>query len=499
MAREDFYDYDDEMRAEDRHARRKAVVAAVLIFILFLVSGGLFYLKQLQSSPKFFDKTSINGQSVAGKTREEVLSSIKKDFASSSVTVTEGGTAILSASLQDMGGSLDEEKLSRLIDMAYVAQRDGFKNLLEGLFAGNSFTIDIPLLFDEAKTRQAIEGSGILNGRTRSQDAYLTQNASTRLYEIVPEVRGNEVDPSRLAARAFAELSGRSSDALLGQNVAVALTDDLYLSPAVTQDDETLNYEKDLYNRYCLAEIHYTFGSETKTLGWDTIQGWLDTGSGTLLEEPIRNYIYEMAYTYNTRYTDRIFRTTNGYNVTIPANLNEYGYRVDQDGEYAELLQDIRNNQTVSREPVYFETNDYGNPVYYRRNGVDDLCGTYVEVSLSSQHLWFYKNGYLIVESDVVSGSVARNATTQTGAFPLAYKESPSVLVGDDAQDGYRTEVQFWMPFYEGQGLHDATWRGAFGGDIYVSGGSHGCVNLPYSAAEAIYNNIEAGVAIIIY
>ena len=104
-----------------------------------------------------------------------------------------------------------------------------------------------------------------------------------------------------------------------------------------------------------------------------------------------------------------------------------------------------------------------------------------------------------MVESDIVSGCVSKNTETQTGVFPLAYKESPSVLTGDDAQNGWRTEVQYWMPFFDGQGLHDATWRSSFGGNIYKTSGSHGCVNLPYSAAEQIYNNIDAGVAIILY
>jgi len=55
------------------------------------------------------------------------------------------------------------------------------------------------------------------------------------------------------------------------------------------------------------------------------------------------------------------------------------------------------------------------------------------------------------------------------------------------------------MPFYEGQGLHDANWRGAFGGSIYVNSGSHGCVNLPPWAAAEIYSEIEPGMAILIY
>ena len=72
---------------------------------------------------------------------------------------------------------------------------------------------------------------------------------------------------------------------------------------------------------------------------------------------------------------------------------------------------------------------------------MDDLAGTYVEVNLTTQHIWFYVDGQLIVESDLVSGCVSKGTETQTGAFPLAYKESPSVLTGGDAANGWRTEV----------------------------------------------------------
>ena len=167
---------------------------------------------------------------------------------------------------------------------------------------------------------------------------------------------------------------------------------------------------------------------------------------------------------------------------------------------FPQLMPETRSSSEAEREPVYYETkSDYGNPLYYRRDGVDDLAGTYVEVNLTTQHLWYYKDYNLIVDTDIVSGSVAKKAETKTGTFPVAYKESPSVLVGSNAADGYRTEVQYWMPFYEGQGLHDASWRSSFGGAIYMTNGSHGCINMPPYAAEMLYNNIEAGVCIVIY
>ena len=76
-----------------------------------------------------------------------------------------------------------------------------------------------------------------------------------------------------------------------------------------------------------------------------------------------------------------------------------------------------------------------------------------------------------------------------------AIDRTVSVLEGDT----WREEVTYWMPFHDGQGLHDAPWRSSFGGNIYQTNGSHGCVNLPYNVAQTIYENIEAGMAILLY
>jgi lipoprotein-anchoring transpeptidase ErfK/SrfK len=48
-------------------------------------------------------------------------------------------------------------------------------------------------------------------------------------------------------------------------------------------------------------------------------------------------------------------------------------------------------------------------------------------------------------------------------------------------------------------GLHDSSWRSEYGGDIYISDGSHGCVNTPLEAIATIYANIWEGVPVIVY
>lgn len=59
--------------------------------------------------------------------------------------------------------------------------------------------------------------------------------------------------------------------------------------------------------------------------------------------------------------------------------------------------------------------------------------------------------------------------------------------------DGYKSWVNFFIPFNGGIGFHDASWRSTFGGNIYLYSGSHGCINMPYSAAKKLYENVTLG------
>ena len=115
---------------------------------------------------------------------------------------------------------------------------------------------------------------------------------------------------------------------------------------------------------------------------------------------------------------------------------------------------------------------------------------------MTNQHLYLYKDGVLVLESDFVSGEANNPANrTPSGVFGITYKTTNAVLRGAD----YETPVTYWMPFHGNFGMHDATWRTEFGGDIYLTNGSHGCLNLPLESAAAIYNYMYTGFPVICY
>lgn len=124
--------------------------------------------------------------------------------------------------------------------------------------------------------------------------------------------------------------------------------------------------------------------------------------------------------------------------------------------------------------------------------------GTYIEISLKQQHMWYYRNGELYCHTDVVTGNDDGYHNTPKGAFSIWQRQSPTVLVGA----GYASPVDYWMAFtYNGVGIHDASWRSnsEYGGTTYKGNGSHGCVNTPYSAVKKIYQKAGIGTRVVVY
>lgn len=120
---------------------------------------------------------------------------------------------------------------------------------------------------------------------------------------------------------------------------------------------------------------------------------------------------------------------------------------------------------------------------------------TYIEISLEEQTMWFILDGKIYTKTAVVTGNVGARATPK-GTYRIFEKQSPSVLVGDD----YRTTVNYWLAFtYSGCGIHDSTWRSAYGGDIYTYDGSHGCVNTPMDEVIKIYEKAHVGNYVVVY
>jgi lipoprotein-anchoring transpeptidase ErfK/SrfK len=117
--------------------------------------------------------------------------------------------------------------------------------------------------------------------------------------------------------------------------------------------------------------------------------------------------------------------------------------------------------------------------------------------------LWYYKEGKLDYETDIVSGQTTSEArTTLPGVYKLWFKDTNFRMQGTN-EDGDEWDVtcSYWNNVSLcGIGLHDSAWRGnAFGGNIYKTNGSHGCINMPPAGAKYVYDNVEYGTPVVMY
>ena len=197
-------------------------------------------------------------------------------------------------------------------------------------------------------------------------------------------------------------------------------------------------------------------------------------------------------------------KLTGGDNIVIKINstYSEPGFTA-VDKKDGDVTDKVKVSGKVGKKPgvyyvyykVYDSNDNYASEERRVQVGTNKEIdnANHIEVSIGEQKLWYYKDGKLFLTSNIVSGQKYKHGTP-TGRYRIQWKTTDTYLVGDD----YKTHVNYWMPFNGAVGLHDATWRGSFGGDIYKYNGSHGCVNLPYSVAQSIYWNAKVGTLVIV-
>ncbi len=196
-----------------------------------------------------------------------------------------------------------------------------------------------------------------------------------------------------------------------------------------------------------------------------------------------------LAYQYDTFGLTHVVTTHSGETITLTGG--DYGWCIDRPTTTEALMEAVEAGTVGELEPAYLYT--------AQERGVDDIGGTYVEVSISEQTMWCYKDYEVVVETPVVTGNPNKGNGTPSGSvWAFDCHKSPATL-GTYVTMGYSSYVNFWMSFTGNVGIHDASWRSSYGGDIYLTNGSHGCVNTPYEAAKKIYETVNVGVAVFVY
>lgn len=350
-----------------------------------------------------------------------------------------------------------------------------------GLFSKKDLEVTQTVSYNEALLMEAINQLEYFNEETRvaPENATLVFNGDS--FDIMPGDKGNKLNKEAVKA-AVIEALHKNKDVIDLEESGC------YETAKFTEDSPEVLLAKEKFDKYVKANITYHFGEAQEVVDAELISTWLELteeGEAIINKKKVRKYIAELGKKYDTLGITREFKTSEG--TIAKVHGGDYGFQISVSSNSEALIAAIKEGQVTSKEPI---------PTLYTQSyNSEDIGNSYVEISLTKQYLWFYKDGKLITKGSIVTGDKKRNYSTPQGTYKLKYKQRNATLTGED----YSAPVNYWMPFNGDIGIHDATWRNAFGGDIYVSDGSHGCVNAPYSMAQAIFNNIEVGMPIICY
>lgn len=456
--------------------RSRVAALSVAAAVVLLAAGAVAWL--------LLSLGSVTRQQAAAYRRYAALSA---NLSESRVDVTEQGALVGSYTLAQLGVA-DEtgQALARQFSPMDRVSPEAFAAL--GSKARLSWQQEVhpdpaPLRVSYTGLETAVVDNDLAKTtRTPSRDAYAYFLDGA--YHIQPEVQGNTLRVGAVQA-ALSDALGQMTIPEDGPaRVTVELTDyDCYTPPAITQETGRFDFAALLREATADMTITVNFPGQQQVL---TVAPLLSLDAENRLvidEDALKQQIAQWAAGFDKTDTPYLLATYSSGLKALP--FLKCAYTLDQAGLLSKLETRLKN---LIASPV-------SAPYACTRNGEPfSISGTYVEVDIQGQQMTYYKNGEVLVHTDVVTG-LKGVYDTPAGYYKVQTHSPNAWLTGPD----YRVFVKYWVGFYLGYGLHDASWRTIFGGTKYVTDGSHGCVNTPEEAMATIYNDITIGTPVVLY
>ena len=463
--------WQQKLRARKRRKRNR-ILAGIGAGVL-----GIYIAVAIYFGFHFYEDTEIYGIDCSQQTADTVKAEVAKRLGDYRLEIRErGGASEYLTAEQIKLAFVDDSSINGMLK----AQKSFLWPVMILLKRSNAAAVAFS--YDRDAAMQAFSELDCMNPLyvTAPEDAYVKTTDTG--FEVAPEVLGTTLDTEK-AGQALA-------DALDAGQSMLSLEDaGCYVNPKRYSDDAELLEEAKKKSVLAKAYITYDFGDRKEVVNAPLIADWIVTradGEYVIDEVAVTDYVENLAAKYDTFGLTREFYTSLGTTVTL--NGGDYGWCMDQDATVVALLNALADGYQGMMEPEYLYT--------AKSRDTNDIGDTYVEICISQQRMWCYQYGTCIVDTPVVTGNPNKgNATPSGGVWAIDAMKRNAILVGE----GYQSPVDFWMPFNGDVGIHDMQTRAYFGGTIYLTNGSHGCVNTPYEQAQTIFNTVSVGTPVIVY
>lgn len=458
-------------------SKSKKILLGVMLGMIFVIAC-VYLAVSFFFKSHFYSGTSINGLDCSRMTVEEVKYTIQENILEYKLVITERGGSTEEITASQLGMTyVDDQGVEKLME-----EQNPFAWILS-VSQNKNYEMAANTTYDQTGIDAILDGLQCFQegNITAPTDAYIEETDAG--FQIVPENQGNQLVKDSVKEAVLSAING-------GQTAINLEELDLYVKPAKLSTDEAMNTEVQQLNSWTAAQITYDFVDRQFTLGRDQIRPWLvknDTGSYTLDEAQVAEWVKNMAYETDTFGLAHEFTTSTGEKIELAAG-GDYGWYMNQEETTAALVAAIKAGQPATLEPVYiYEAED---------RSTNDIGGTYVEICITSQTMWCYKDGQLVSQTPVVTGNEPAGFATPSGSVWAIDGKKP-----DAKFSLFNVTVKYWLPFNGDCGIHDSTWRADtdYGGTTYLGSGSHGCINTPIGEAAKIFDAVEIGDPVIVY
>lgn len=481
-----------EKRATKKRSRKAMAIGGAIAAVAL---GGAYAYGANVFSKQFYPNTTIGTIDVSGKAFTEakaLVSQLDREY----VADVSGEGMNFQVTPVESGMKVDAEGL---VDTAQEAMNPWAWPI--EVFASHEHEWAEGVTLDDnslsAYVKNQVEA---FNGaHTPSEDARIEYSPDSHSFEIIPEVYGDQIDESTTYEAVKTCLFERETECVIPA--------DAVIQPAAKAADSDVVAGLKAANE--ILGVNATFTSKLKddsvgSLGSDQVSQWIvfdEKHAPSIDDEALSAWASQLAAPLTTVGSTRSYTRPDGKQITVSGG--SYGCATSHD-ETAKLVREAVEQKKT--EAIELPQVCYGD---HATEGAANEWGAYVDVDLTEQHARFYNAaGNVIWESGVISGNPNTGHGTPMGAYFVNNKVPGITLLGRFMPNGkreYETPVSYWMPFNENLvGLHDAYWQldenfsdpTAFQREGV---GSHGCINLPSSAAASLYSIITVGTPVIVH
>lgn len=446
---------------------KKTIIAIVTILIIIYVVGAFYF------SNITYPNTTVNGKDKGMKSSSEVFLPENEEF---DLAIKGRDNKNLIINSKDI-----DYKLT--ISGKPVLEQNNWLWPIE-ILQKHDYNIEYISLINEIKLNNLIDNSELLKNQIEPKNAQVQLKDGK--VTLVEEVLGSTIDKAKLKQTIDEAIKHRTEEIEL---------DEEYVKPKILKDNPDLVARYKKLKKFEEQKIVFNFVDRKYELSSKELLDLYDeTDKGLVLnEDRAYDYVYNIASETNTYNRPHLFNATGLGEITVPGGI--YGWQMDIDATFENLKTMLQEGNGGEIEIEYLRKAN--------SRETDDIGGTYIEIDLSRQTMWLYRDYELVISTPIVSGDARKiTSATPVGVNMIWAKDTDAELKGTYEISGgsYTYPVKYWMPVgWTNSGIHDNWNRTAFGGEIYRTNGSNTCINTPPEAMKVIYENTPIGTAVVIY